>query len=70
MTTDQIVSSKVFTQETRANQNSLTLSVIVPTRNEAGNVNLLLTSIRNAFYWTFIEVIFVDDSTDETPQVV
>jgi dolichol-phosphate mannosyltransferase len=70
MVTDQVVSSKVFTQETRANQNSLTLSVIVPTRNEAGNVKLLLTSIRNSFYGTIIEVIFVDDSTDETPQVV
>jgi dolichol-phosphate mannosyltransferase len=70
MTTDQVVSSKVFTQETRANQNSLMLSVIVPTRNEAGNVNLLLTNLRNVFYGTSIEVIFVDDSTDETPQVV
>jgi dolichol-phosphate mannosyltransferase len=70
MTTNQVVSSKIFTHETRLNQDSLTLSVIVPTRNEAGNVRLLLTSLRNAFYGTFIEVIFVDDSTDETPQVV
>jgi len=46
------------------------LSVIVPTRNEAGNVELLLTSIKKAFGDTTIEVIFVDDSTDETPQVV
>jgi len=30
----------------------------------------LLTSVKNAFYGTFIEVIFVDDSTDDTPQVV
>jgi dolichol-phosphate mannosyltransferase len=70
MTANQVVSSKAFTQETRANQESLTLSVIVPTRNEAGNIRLLLTSLRNAFYGTFIEVIFVDDSTDETPQIV
>ena len=70
MTTDQVVSSKIFTQETKANKDGLTLSVIVPTRNEAGNVRLLLTSIRKAFYGTFIEVIFVDDSSDETPKVV
>jgi glycosyltransferase involved in cell wall biosynthesis len=70
MTTDQVVSSKIFTQETRANKDGLTLSVIVPTRNEAGNVRQLLASIRKAFYGTFIEVIFVDDSTDETPKVV
>jgi dolichol-phosphate mannosyltransferase len=70
MTTTEVISSRVFTQETRANQNRLTLSVIVPTRNEAGNVQMLLSSIRNVFYGTHIEVIFVDDSTDETPQVV
>ena len=70
MLTKAVDSSKVFTQITRANQSGLTLSVIVPTRNESGNVEKLLTGIKNAFYGTFIEVIFVDDSTDDTPQVV
>ncbi len=70
MTTTEVLSSKIFSQETRANQNNLAISIIVPTRNEAGNINALLTSIRNSFYGTFIEVIFVDDSTDDTPQVV
>jgi glycosyltransferase involved in cell wall biosynthesis len=70
MFTKTVDSSKVFTQETRANQSGLTVSVIVPTRNESGNVEKLLTRIKNAFYGTFIEVIFVDDSTDDTPQVV
>ena len=70
MITNAVLSSSAFTQETSANPSGLALSVIVPTRNEAGNVEKLLTSIRNAFYGTSIEVIFVDDSTDETPQVV
>jgi dolichol-phosphate mannosyltransferase len=70
MTTTNLISESVFFREASVNQNSLALSVIVPTRNEAGNVEMLLTSIQNAFNDTLIEVIFVDDSTDETPQVV
>ncbi len=70
MTTTGVLSSKVFTRETRANQNHLAVSIIVPTRNEAGNIKALLTRFRNSFYGTSIEVIFVDDSTDDTPQVV
>jgi glycosyltransferase involved in cell wall biosynthesis len=70
MLTKTFDSSKIFTQETHANQSGLIVSVIVPTRNESGNVEKLLTSIKNAFYGTLIEVIFVDDSTDDTPQVV
>jgi len=69
-TVDSVDSSKVFTSVTHANESALTVSVIVPTRNESGNVEKLLTGIRNAFFGTFIEVIFVDDSTDDTPQVV
>ena len=63
-------SRKVFTPEIRANQNGLSLSVVVPTRNESGNVEKLLTSLSNAFSGMSIEVIFVDDSIDDTPQVV
>ena len=70
MIANNVVSSRVFHKEAKENQDGLTVSVIVPTRNEAGNVEALLTSIRNAFYGTTIEVIFVDDSSDETPQVV
>lgn len=46
------------------------LSIIVPTRNEAGNIDLLLTGIKHVFKGESIEVIFVDDSTDETPEVI
>ena len=46
------------------------LSVLVPTRNEAGNVVPLLTALSTALVGTASEVIFVDDSTDDTPAVV
>ena len=46
------------------------LTVLVPTRNEAGNVAPLLERIERALAGWPIEVLFVDDSTDNTPQVV
>jgi len=46
-----------------------TLSVIVPTRNEAGNVQILARRLANSLSDTGLpwELIFVDDSDDETP---
>jgi dolichol-phosphate mannosyltransferase len=70
MLTEKLVSQSIFTQEIRTSQNAMAVSVIVPTRNEAGNIEMLLTYLKNAFGNESIEVIFVDDSTDETPQVV
>jgi dolichol-phosphate mannosyltransferase len=70
MLMNSVVSSKVFNQEMHSNQTGLAVSVVVPTRNEAGNVERLLTSLKKAFYGTSIEVIIVDDSTDDTPRVV
>src|SRR5512140_1845252 len=70
MATNPVMSSRVFNEEIETNGNSPILSIVVPTRNEAGNILPLLSSLRNAFYGTSIEVIFVDDSNDETPQVV
>ena len=46
------------------------LSIIVPTRNEAGNVEKLLLGIQKAMSGKPVEVIFVDDSADETPEVI
>jgi dolichol-phosphate mannosyltransferase len=46
------------------------ITVIVPTRNEAGNVEPLLTRVEKSLENISAEVIFVDDSTDNTPQVV
>lgn len=46
------------------------VSVVVPTRNEAENVDALLDRLGPALSGIPAEVIFVDDSDDETPQVV
>jgi dolichol-phosphate mannosyltransferase len=48
----------------------LSLSFVIPTRNEAENVELLLSSICAAVPGSSKEVIFVDDSTDDTPAVL
>jgi glycosyltransferase involved in cell wall biosynthesis len=64
----------IFTSKTKqlffSSKELIELSVIVPTRNEAGNVENLLRCLQEAFAERSIEVIFVDDSTDNTPQVV
>lgn len=46
------------------------LSIIVPTRNEVGNVRTLLEQLNKVLAGIHAEVLFVDDSTDETPQAV
>lgn len=46
------------------------LTIIVPTRNEAGNVIELVTQLERAFTETHFEILFVDDSDDNTPQVI
>jgi dolichol-phosphate mannosyltransferase len=50
--------------------NVFKLSIIIPTRNEAGNVHALLSKINQIVNHIQAEVLFVDDSTDETPQTV
>jgi dolichol-phosphate mannosyltransferase len=51
-------------------QEKIDLSIIVPTRNEVGNINPLLNRINQATSGLHAEVLFVDDSTDDTPQVI
>jgi len=46
------------------------LSVVIPTFNEAPNVAELVTRIENALVGHDAEILFVDDSTDDTPDVV
>jgi dolichol-phosphate mannosyltransferase len=46
------------------------ISVIVPTRNEAGNVAALVHRLDVIGIRTPIEIIFVDDSTDNTPELI
>ncbi len=46
------------------------LSLIIPTRNEAVNLEILVPRLRLALNGEPSEVIFVDDSTDCTPMVL
>jgi dolichol-phosphate mannosyltransferase len=45
-------------------------TVIVPTRNEAGNVESLLQRLKPGLADTAAEVLFVDDSDDATPEAI
>lgn len=47
-----------------------TLSVVVPTRNEATNVKPLVHGVSYALRGSDWELIFVDDSDDETPETI
>jgi dolichol-phosphate mannosyltransferase len=46
------------------------VSMVIPTRNEAGNIEPLLMRIHQAMKGIAVEVVFVDDSSDETPEVI
>jgi dolichol-phosphate mannosyltransferase len=46
------------------------LCVVVPTFNERGNIAELVRRLTLALEGTAAEVIFVDDSTDDTPRVI
>lgn len=46
------------------------LSVVIPTYNEKGNINSLVKRIDDALSAIDHEIFFVDDSTDETPDVL
>jgi dolichol-phosphate mannosyltransferase len=45
-------------------------SVIIPTRNEADNIQVLLERLAASSQGAIVEVLFVDDSTDGTEQVI
>jgi dolichol-phosphate mannosyltransferase len=49
---------------------TIDVSVIVPTRNEAGNVGPLVARLDAALGETAAEILFVDDSDDDTPACV
>lgn len=46
------------------------LSVVVPTYNESANVEQLAGALRLALHGQPYEILFVDDSVDETPSVL
>jgi hypothetical protein len=45
------------------------LSIIVPTRNEVGNIRPLLARLEDALSGIDAEVLIVDDSDDDTPEI-
>jgi dolichol-phosphate mannosyltransferase len=46
------------------------LAVLVPTRNEAANIEELLRRLSAAVTGITTEIVFVDDSDDDTPDVI
>src|SRR5260370_7748732 len=46
------------------------LSIVVPTRNERENIWPLIESLQTALGDLWVEVIFVDDSDDDTPDFI
>lgn len=50
--------------------NRMNVSIVVPTFNEAPNIAELVRRISEALPGHTTEVVFVDDSTDETPEVI
>lgn len=46
------------------------VSILIPTRHEATNVDELIRRIENAMNDTPVELIFIDDSDDHTPEVI
>src|SRR5829696_5006255 len=46
------------------------LTLVVPTRNEVDNVPVLVRELREGLSGIDYRVVFVDDSTDETPRVI
>src|SRR5918912_2179385 len=51
-------------------QEKVLLTLVVPTRNEAENVPKLAQELRESLSDLDYRVVFVDDSTDETPEVI
>ena len=47
-----------------------TLTVVLPTRNEADNIQPLITHLEAALAGIPHELLFVDDSTDNTPEII
>jgi glycosyltransferase involved in cell wall biosynthesis len=58
------------TEDGQQRDHAFRLSVLVPTRNESGNVEPLVQRLRLALRGIPCEVLFVDDSDDSTPAVV
>jgi glycosyltransferase involved in cell wall biosynthesis len=68
----KVTKSTVLTRDgrTRRTAPAPLISVIVPTRDEAGNVEELVARLEQVLPRERLEIIFVDDSSDDTPDVI
>jgi dolichol-phosphate mannosyltransferase len=46
------------------------LSIVVPTRNEVDNIDELVRRLEHCLSGVSAEIVFVDDSSDQTPQAI
>jgi len=58
------------TEQDEFNQPPAEVCILIPTRNESGNIAPLVDRIRTAMAGRQVEVLFVDDSTDDTPATI
>ena len=65
-----VVGRATHDQSSRGPSPSVELSVLVPTRNESANVGPMVEQLRRALQGITCEIIFVDDSDDETPDAM
>ncbi len=70
MLKERVVTDVIQTGAADKKASGFALSIVVPTRNEAGNIEMLLDRIDRVLSSFHVEVLFIDDSTDETPQVI
>src|SRR5215218_3939892 len=56
--------------ERGVSQEKVLLTLVVPTRNEAENIPKLVHELRESLSDLKYRVVFVDDSTDETPEMI
>ncbi|HET9914817.1 MAG TPA: glycosyltransferase family 2 protein [Anaerolineales bacterium] len=69
MIENRLPESFTFVQGYNYNTN-YEISLVIPTRNEAGNIEPLLMRLHQVLKGIVAEVLFVDDSTDDTPEVI
>src|SRR5829696_5427558 len=57
-------------RETASPKEKVLLMLVIPTRNEARNVPRLVRELKESLLGVDYRIVFVDDSTDETPGVI
>src|ERR687894_2440673 len=70
MRPEEQVSAEQVSADARVTAKGTLLTLVIPTRNEAENVPRLMRELGEALAGVDYRVVFVDDSTDETPTVI